>query len=360
MRRGGILLLVIVFLVLVLSVAAYFVIGGNLNIGGSAEETPPPQLSTIVVLTQPIARDDLIVEAALEEIPYPEEKITASMFRTKGEVANVYYAKYPLVQGQPLTRELISERPGVLQEGSDVAKTIPAGMTAISLPISRLGAVGFSIRDGDRVNVIVTTSFVDLDTSFQSQLPNYTAGVIGTGFLPEQLPNLTVAINSGGSASIQGRAELESTLNQAIYLVPSEPQRPRLVSQMILQNIQVLHVGAFNLSGDQTASAAQAADPAADPAAEATGEEQQTKVPDPDMVTLIVSPQEAIALTYLVYSEANITLALRSPDDPNLLDTESVTLQYLISQYNIALPAKLPYGLNPRIDDLLPVEQETP
>lgn len=341
MKRGGMLLLVIVFLILVLSVAAYFALQGGFNFGGAAEATPPPSLSTIVVMAQPIARDDLIVGAALEEIPYPEEKITASMFRTKGEVADVYYARYPLVQGQPLTREVISERPGVLQEGSDVAKTIPAGMTAISLPISRLGAVGYAVRDGDRVNVIVTTSFVDLDTSFQSILPNYTAAVTGTGFAADQLPTLGISITSGGAASAQGRAELEPTLNQAVYLVPSESQRPRIVSQMILQNIQVLHLGAFNLAGDQTATQA--------PAAEG---EEPAPPPVPDMVTLIVSPQEAISLTYLMYSDVNITLALRSPDDPNLIDTESVTLQYLISQYNIALPAKLPYGLNPRIDAL--------
>lgn len=350
MRRGGMLLLVIVFLILVLSVAAFFVLRGNFNIGGvSAGETPAAQLATIVVLTQPVARDALIVDAALEEIPYPEEKITASMFRTKAEVADVYYAKYPLVQGQPLTREVISERPGVLQEGSDVAKTIPAGMTAISLPISRLGAVGFAIKDGDRVNVIVTTSFVDLDTSFQSQLPNYTAVATGTGILPEQLPVTTIKIESPGASSAFGRAELEPTLNQAVYIVPSESQRPRLVSQMMLQNIQVLHVGDFNLSGDQTVAATATAQPSTEGATPAEGE--QAAAPKlPDIITLIVSPQEAVALTYIMFSKADITLALRSPDDPNLLDTESVTLQYLISQYNIALPAKLPYGLSPRID----------
>jgi pilus assembly protein CpaB len=342
------LLLVIVFLILILSVAAYFVLSGTFTLGGgAAAETPAPELSTIVVLAQPVARDDLIVDAALEEIPYPPDKITASMFRTKAEVADIYYARYPLVQGQPLTRELTSERPGVLQEGSEVAKTIPPGMTAISLPISRLGAVGFALRDGDRVNVIITTSFVELDTSFQSQTPNYTAGVIGTGFLPEQLPVLTMTISSGGEASAYGRAELEPTLNQAVYVIPSESQRPRLVSQMILQNIQVLHLGAFNLTGDQTAVAV--AGSSTEEAAPVEGEEPPPP-PVPEIVTLIVSPQDAVSLTYLLYSKANITLALRSPDDPNLIDTESVTLQYLISQYNVALPAKLPFGLNPRID----------
>ena len=342
MRRGGMLLLLIVLLILALSAGAYWFLRG----GTTASETPTPQLSTIVVMAQPVARDDLILEAALEEIPYPEEKITASMFRKITEVADVYYAKYPLVQGQPLTRELISERPGILQEGSDVAKTIQPGMTAITLPISRLGAVGFGIRDGDRVNVIVTTSFIDLDTTFQSQLPNYTGVVVGAGFLPEELPVLSMNISSGGTASVQGRAELEPTLNQAIYIVPSEPQRPRIVSQMILQDIQVLRVGKFNVSGDP-APAAQAT-----PAPE--GEATPAPQADPDIITLIVTPQDAISLTYLIYSNARITLTLRAPDDPNIFDNmESVTLQYLISQYNIALPAKLPYGLNPRLDVLV-------
>jgi pilus assembly protein CpaB len=282
----------------------------------------------------------LIVEAALEEIPYPAENITASMFRTKDEVADIYYAKYPLVQGQPLTRELISERPGVLQEGSQVARTIPPGMTAISVPITRLSAVGFAIRDGDYVNIIATTTFVDLDTSFQSILPNRTGTVTGTGF-QEQLPELSVSIDGG----IQGRAELDPTLGQAIYLLPSEAQRPRLVSQMILQNIQVLHIGPFNLRGDPTAPP---------PAPEG---EEAPPPPTPDIITLIVSPQDAISLTYLLHSQTELTLTLRALDDPNvLIDPESVTLQYLISQYNIALPAKLPFGMNPRQDETPVIE----
>ncbi len=341
MRRSGILLVVIVVLILALSVAAYFVIsGGGGLFGGEAQATEAPPLSTIVIMAQPVSRDDLIPAAALVEIPYPEEQISASMFRKIRDVADIYYAKYPLEQGIPLTKELISERPGVLQGGSDVARTIDAGKTAITLPISRLGAVGYAIRDGDRVNVIVTTNFVDLDSTFQSLTPNYTAMVLGTGFLPEQLPILSMSINSGGSASAQGRAELDPTLNQAMYLVPSETQRPRLISQMILQDIQVLHVGQFNLTGDQTAAP--------------TVPEGETPPPTPipDIVTLIVSPQEAVSLTYLLYSQVKFTLTLRSPDDPNFPLVEAVTLQHLLSQYNISPPAKLPYGLNPRIDVL--------
>ena len=34
------------------------------------------------------------------------------------------------------------------------------------------------------------------------------------------------------------------------------------------------------------------------------------------------------------------------------LATEAATLQFLLSQYNIPVPAKLPYALQPRIDAL--------
>jgi Flp pilus assembly protein CpaB len=353
MKRGGILLLIIILIIVILSIAAFFVLQGGLFPSTVSVDPPPQQISTIVVLAQPVARDDQIVEAVLEEIPYPAENITASMFRTKADVPELAFAKYPLVQGQPLTRDLISDRPGILQEGSQVARTIPPGLTAISIPISRLSAVGFAVRDGDYVNVIATTTFVDLDTSFQSILPNMIDLITGPAPLGTEggtEPKLTVSSGAG----IQGRAELEPTLGQAIYLLPSEPQRPRLVSQMILQNIQVLHIGSFNLHGDATASTVESAAPAES----VDGEEPPPPPPPPDIITLIVSPQDAISLTYLLHSNAELTLTLRSPDDPNVLnDPESVTLQYLISQYNIALPAKLPFGMNPRLDP--PPSEET-
>ena len=341
MKRGGILLLIIIILIVILSIAAFFVLsggglGGLIPSGDTTEQPGPVDVAagtTIVVLSQPVARDTLIDETVLQEIPYPAESITAFMFRNITDVPANQYAKYPLVQGQPLTTELLSERPGVLLDGSQVARTIPPGMTAISVPISRLSAVGFAVRDGDFVNVIATTSFVDLDTSFQSILPNRLDLVTGPaplGTAGGAEPKLTISTGVG----IQGRAELEPTLGQAIYLLPSEAQRPRLVSRMILQNIQVLHIGSFNLQGDPTAPP---------PAPEG---EEAPPPPVPDIITLIVSPQDAISLTYLLHSKVDLTLTLRYPDDPNILAApESVTLQYLISQYNISLPAKLPFGI---------------
>lgn len=50
---------------------------------------------------------------------------------------------------------------------------------------------------------------------------------------------------------------------------------------------------------------------------------------------------------------AKLNLALRSAGDAERLTTEAVTLQFLMDQYNIPNPAKLPYSLEPRIDELI-------
>jgi pilus assembly protein CpaB len=226
-------------------------------------------------------------------------------------------------------------------------------LTAVSIPITRLSSTSYGIRDGDYVNIIVTMLLVDVDASYQTILPNNTAVITGAGALNQQLPLLTVQIASGGTASTQGRAELDPTLNSAIYIVPSENQRPRLVTQMIMQNIQVLHVGTFPLPGEQVAEQLSSG---ATPTPNAQGQTTQaTQVTRPDVITLMVTPQDAVVLTNLIYNGSQITLTLRNPNDFDFkTTTDAATLQYLLSQYNIPVPAKLPYATQPRIDALTP------
>jgi pilus assembly protein CpaB len=66
---------------------------------------------------------------------------------------------------------------------------------------------------------------------------------------------------------------------------------------------------------------------------------------------LIVTPQDAITLNYVINSGAQLTLALRSAGDDTRVQTEAVTLQFLLDQYNIPVPAKLPFGIPNREGD---------
>jgi pilus assembly protein CpaB len=72
------------------------------------------------------------------------------------------------------------------------------------------------------------------------------------------------------------------------------------------------------------------------------------------VITLIVSPQDAVTLNYLIYGGAELTLVLRNPKDTETNGTEAVTLTYLLDQYNIPIPVKLPYGFEPAVEALVP------
>jgi pilus assembly protein CpaB len=232
---------------------------------------------------------------------------------------------------------MIGSAPAELS-GPAWAVQIPAGMVAVTIPTNRLSVAGYGINDGAHVNVNACMLFVDVDPAFQSVLPNFTSLITGTGFLPDQLPVLSVNIVTGENPSRQGRVELDPTLQQPLYAVPSEGQRPRLVCQMILQDVVVMNLGNFDI---QTPVAV---DPNAPPV--------QAQEPKPDIITLMVSPQDSISLNYFVYSGAVISMTLRNPNDNSRIDAQSATLTNLLTQYNISLPSKLPYAQQPRLDIL--------
>jgi pilus assembly protein CpaB len=249
-------------------------------------------------------------------------------------------ARYPLDQGVVITRSMVSEG-SVAGDGPEWASNIPQGMTAIAIPTSQLESAAFGVRDGAHVDVSACFLFVDIDPSFQTELPNHVGSLIAPGTGAEgEVPGVT--LNVGGDSGVQGRTEVETSFQQGIYVLPSEGQRPRLVCQMILQNVSVLKLGSFALT--ETPPAAE------QPAPE--GQTVQQPVEIPDIVTLVVTPQDSVTLSYLVYGGAKITMTLRNVLDDSRVATEAATLQFLLSQYNIPVPAKLPYAMEPRVDTL--------
>ncbi len=355
MRRGRIF----IYLALIIIVA---VVAGWLYLQSRQKATSRQSIGTqatqveryvqIISAGQNIAPGTQITEAMLSSYQLPEDKLVEGLFTDKSLVVNMY-AKMAIPQGVPITAAEISATPGnVNLLGSSWAPYISQGLTAVSIPISRLSSAAFGIRGGDYVDVIVTMLLVDIDPASQSALPNYTAGVTTVGANQEVL--LTAQISSGGEASKVGRAEQDATLNLPLYLVPSEAQRPRLVTQMIMQNIQVLHVGTFPLPEESAFNQAAAPTPgAATPTPQPANQQQIVPVVRPDIITVMVTPQDAVMLTYLVYSGAEINFALRNPEDKTVgSQPDAATLEYLLTQYNIPVPAKLPYAVQPRLDTL--------
>ena len=338
MRRGRVL--IFVFLIVVIGViVGVFVLQQVLG-------AKPPEQSSFVdvyVAGQNIPQGGDITESVLTTMSIPQDKVVGVEF-TRDELAQLTtnkVARFPLDQGVVITESMIVDKSvAVSIAGPQWAALVPPGMTAISIPSSRLSLASFGVADGAHVNINACFLFTDLDPSFQSALPNTAAKLFGPGSLPDQLPVLSLsgaAITEGGP---QGRLELDPSVQQPYYIIPSESPRPRPVCQLLLQDVVVLKVGDFPLGGTSSQ--------------DIQAQQQQAQTPvSPDVVTLIVSPQDSITLSYLTYTNAQLQLALRNPNDQSRQATIGATLQFLLSQYNIPVPAKLPYSTQPRIDVLV-------
>jgi Flp pilus assembly protein CpaB len=381
MRRGRIF--IYLALIIILGLVAAFVFyqrytQPSTDEGQLAAEVVVQEVEQIdvVVVTQATPRGTILDETILTTIQIPKNDYIEGMFFSEMSQVVGRRAKFDLDSGIPLTASMLVESVEQLSAtGSIAALSIPRGKVAVSIPISRLSSVSYAPKPGDNVSVIVTLMFIDIDSEFQTKLQNQAAGVLGPGAgvvvgsgtgetaateidPSEFINNITVRITGGGAFSLQGRTELDPILNELVYVIPSEPQRGRLVSQTLLPSVMVLQVGDFAWEEEKDTQANVVPQDDATQLVEPAPTEGEVVIPEgpkpPDVITLVVSPQDAVTLNYLIFSGAQLTLALRGTGDDTIELTEAATLQFLLDQYNISVPAKLPYGLEPRINDLVP------
>jgi pilus assembly protein CpaB len=386
MRKGRIFFIIALILILGLGAVAIFYFRGlpssTPETAGEVVEAPVVDMVGVIVVTQQTPRGYLLNETVLGTIDIPRDLLIEAYFTDMGQVVG-RQAKVDLESNMLLTRSMVVDSPDQLSAtGSLAALSIPRGMVAISIPINRLTSVSYAPRPGDHVNVIATLLMLDLDTDFQTASPNRNAAVLGAGpgvvigaetetdvslDANTDLSKITGQTIGAGPSSVMGRTAIDPLLEQTLYVVPSEDQRPRLVSQTLLQDAIVLGVGDFPLTDEVEEEPASTQelppldeDPESLEGAEYTSEypvegelvKEEPKLPD--LITLVVSPQDAVTLNYLVYAGSQLTLVLRPSGDDTRVQTEATTLDFLLTQYNIPVPVKLPYGMEPRIDDLLP------
>jgi Flp pilus assembly protein CpaB len=362
-QRGRTLIIIALLIILILGLA-YTVLtllpslirGPQDPATVAVANTPVPiveETVDIVITTQAIARGMPFREDVLMTIKYPRKEVVEGMFYSSIKDVIGKVSKIKLDPRIPVTRSM------VLEKGTLNANEVPIGMVAISIPLrNRISAISYAPQPGDHVNVIAMLSFVDLDTDFQTKLPNKVGQVTAPSTGAKDAAGnpvpaeLTAKVTDG--TNTRGRAELDSSLSQPLYVLPSETQRARSVSQTLVQDAIVLGIGDFLLPSqvEQAAKVTPTPVPGATPAPAPTPVVE--KIQYPDTITLIVAPQDAITLNYLVYTGAQLTLVLRGTGDNQRIQTEAVTLQYLLDQYNIPVPVKLPYGTtDPLRDDIL-------
>jgi len=369
MRRSRILILFALILLLG-AAAAYLILSRQKQPAPPPEATPefPADVTFVVVAAQNIARGTRIPEDGVVMSRMPANMVVETMISGPDEEAlreRVVgrITRQAIGRGVPITEAMLTEQAGdLLAGGSDASLAIPPGFTAISIPMSRLTGVAYALRDGDTVDVLITLMLVDVDPDFQSILPNQVTPLTAPGGTEEfPSPSLT-----GGVGKMEdedpttpvlpfGKIVTDEETGQPFHLIPQEKQRPRIVTQRLVEAARVLHVGTFPLEGEEAAGEVVPVPEegvGAPPPQE--GQVSAAEAPEaPDIITLIVTPQDALALNWAMRAGAEITLTLRAPNDTEVTETTSVTLQYLLDTYNITIPTKLPYAQEPRLDDLI-------
>ncbi len=367
MGRGRILILLA--LILLLGAAAAFLVltrlGGGVVPGQEAQATEGPAFggeAQIVIAAQDISRGSVIPSDGVILSPFPADFVVETMVTDLDQVAG-RRARMDIARGVPVTERMITDEAGdLLGTGSDASIAIPPGFTAISVPIDRFSGVAYAMKDGDRVDVIVSMLMVDIDPDFQTSLPNETALLVSPEGDVLTATGATTVVQTEEGATAQspeplplGRVASEDETGQQVYLLPVGPQRPRLVAQRLITDATVLHVGEFALEEEDGAATQQPQEPqgAGAPAQQQQAQQAQQaqQEPDrPDIVTLIVTPQDAIVLKWALEAGSDLTLTLRPPSDDEEAPTTSVSLQFLIDNYNLSVPSRVQFGIEPRLE----------
>jgi Flp pilus assembly protein CpaB len=256
-----------------------------------------PTTRKVAVAITDIAAGTALDPLMVEMRDMPIVGLPADAIATLPEISGLY-ARTAIYSGQVLQGKMLADAKTITEGPGLAAALVPAGKVAYPFPITLLSGVAYALSEGDHVDVLVTFRFRELDPTSQ---------VLGPLAAKE-----TATSGTAGAAGAAGSAQL-----------------PRLASQLTLQDIEILKVGSWLAA---KAAAATTADKGAAPAA--------AEVIVPPVVTLLLSQQDALVLQYARESGAVIELALRNSNDHDPATTESVTLDYMVTRFNISVPRK--------------------
>jgi Flp pilus assembly protein CpaB len=337
MQRGRLLIILGIILGLAtVGAVAFLFLGGG---GGALVEEPTPTptvgvapaeaggipTTQVIVALQPIGRGSEFVAGSIGRRDWPANNVPPDIIADEAETIGKV-AKTDIVQGQVIVRSMLVDVFGA----GEASFQIPSGRVAVAYPINRQKSVSYAVQPGDYVDILVTAFFVDVDEEFQTTLPN-------------KLSFLVPELDAEGNPT--GRFTLSAPTDEGRFVVASgdipaivfarETQVPRRVAQLTVQAAKVIRVGPW------------IEPPPPPPPAE--GEQAPTPTPVlPDIVTLAVTPQDALVLLWLRQSSIYSEMALRAAGEENADHlTEAVTLQYMLTRFNIAVPPKIEFIMQP-------------
>ncbi len=346
MQRRLLIGLAVISTIAVIIFVAYMLLGAPKTSGTptpeKGKETVIPTQEVIVAL-QPIARGAPFVAGSIGRRSWPKiaelpPDVIVDEIETIGKVA-----KTEIVQGQLIVRSMLSD----VGERGEASLLIPPGRVAVAFPMNRQSSVAYGIKAGDTVDILVTAFFVDVDEKTQTPLPNKMQFLV---FIPvtDKASGLTGFSPQLLDAGFEGQVETFTDSPPVTAIINANGESiPRRVAQLTVQAAKIMRVGTW-LAPTPIPQGGQTTTGGAAPAKGAAPTPTPTP-PLPDMVTLAVTPQDALVLLWIRQSRISAEMALRAAGEENADHlTEAVTLQYMLTRFNIAVPPKIEFVMQER------------
>lgn len=286
------------------------------------EVTPAPEAPStlILVAAQDIPRGALIGPDAVVVAKWPNNSLPPNdLIIVNPDEVKGQLARTDIYRGQPILKKMIASSAAELAAiGNDAALFIPPGKVAVAFPIDQLSDVGYAVGAGDHIDLLISFSVVDANQDGQYPVTPFNQ-------------DLFDQLRSTG-------APADQALQAALGLM-GKSEQPRLLSQLALQNVEVLHVGEWPQTGELPHL--EPVSTPTDQAAPPPGGTPTPLPPRPTMLILLVDQQQALILQWLREAKVTVNLALRAASDNAPVSTDTVTYEYVLTNFNITIPPKL-------------------
>ncbi len=337
MRKGGrVFILLGVVLALAAAVLAIFAFSDT----GDDEEVADPeeQLVEVIEAAEDIPVNHVITEDDITTVEVEEGTVSPGTARSTGEVIGLA-ASGDIVSGQRVLRANLVT-PGL-------SHIVEDGMRAVAIPIDRVNALGGMVRAEDHIDLIYSQTFEleDFYASLREMLdemeqaqPPAEEGEEGEEQPAQQLP-------IPGFPEDMEELPLPFAPGSLVTVATADGSEP--VTKLILQNLRVLRVVAGDVTVDDEGRlvADQDAAPATDDNDDADDDGDapadappDDRLPSADLLIVEVEPAAAELVKFMLDYDGLFQVALRNPDDEEMVDTPGTTFRHMIEDWGMPMP----------------------
>lgn len=296
-HRGTLLIIIGIILALGTTVVLFALVRSAGETPAPGPQPTPQAKIAVVIAAQEIPALTEIPPDAVGTLLIPESALTPGHLLDPEAVVGKK-ALETLTRGSFITEDVLLDEAKVLELGYDASLNIPPGKVAVAFRSTYLHAVAGAIQNGDFLDILISYWMVDTE-------------------------------------------EEETTTAEGEEGAP--PISHILLAQLLLQDVEVLRVGPWAGVAVAPERAAEEGEGAPQPTAEAEGEAAEgglapVSLQGEAVLTLLLDQQDALTLKYASESGASIDLVLRGRDDHDMVRTETVSLEYIMTRFEITVP----------------------